>query len=189
MAKIYGGKFIWLLVAALLVFTGPGVGETRAEAGDRTVSGVIAEDGFGRFILRSDAGKSMTFNTGRATEYQPDDFRPHKGDKVKVTYYDMEARGKTVQAVSLLKLIKANPNFKEPPNPATGTIKEAGRRAFDIHIPAIDKAWKFEVARGWKTIPKGWKPAAGDKVKVSYNRVPSRFTSSYVYQLETMEKR
>jgi hypothetical protein len=69
-----------------------------------------------------------------------------------------------------------------------GTIKEAGRRAFDVYVPEIKKTWNFEMARGAQVIPKGWKPAADEKVKIAYKAVPSRFTGGYVYQIVSIEK-
>ncbi|MEN8135219.1 MAG: hypothetical protein ABFS18_06745 [Thermodesulfobacteriota bacterium] len=188
MVKGFNRKLILLFAAVLLVLISGGLGEVFAAAGDQTVTGKVVKGGFGRFVLSTGAGENKTFNTGRGTKYEPADFRAREGDKVRVTYYDKDSRGKTIQAVSHLKLIKANPNFKEPPNPAVGTIKEAGRRAFSIYIPETKKALKFEVARGWKSIPKGWRPAADDKVKVTYKKVPSRFTGGIVYQIKTLEK-
>jgi hypothetical protein len=181
-------KLILLFTVGLLLLASAVSGEVLASAGDRTVTGKVVKGGFGSFVLRTGAGKTETFNTGRITKYEPADFRAREGDKVRVTYHNKDLRGKTIQAVSHLKLIQANPNFKEPPNPAVGTIKEAGRRAFSIYIPEIKKALKFEVARGWKLIPRSWTPAADDKVKVSYKKVPSRFTGGIVYQIKTLEK-
>jgi hypothetical protein len=187
MTKMFRRYLLGLfVVVGLMAFAG-GADQASASAGDLTATGVIAKTGFGKIILRTD-GKEVQFNTGRGTSFEPADFRPREGDKVKVTYYDKEHRGKTIQAVNKLELIKANPNFKEPPNPAVGTIKEAGRRAFDVYIPEIKKTWKFEMARGAKIIPKGWKPAADEKVKISYKRVPSRFTGGVVYQIKSFEK-
>ena len=188
MVRGFMSKFILLFAACLLVFATAGFDEVQASAGDKTVTGVVAKGGFGKFILRTKAGKEATFNTGRGTKYEPADFRAREGDEVEVTYYDKDHRGRTIQAVSRLKLIKANPNFKEPANPAVGTIKEAGRRMYDVYIPEIKKSWKFEISRGWKAIPKGWKPAADDKVKITYRKVASRFTGNIVYQIKTMEK-
>ena len=158
-----------------------------ASAGDQIATGVIAKTGFGKIILHI-GGKEVQFNTGRGTSFEPEDFRPREGDKVKVTYYDKEHRGRTIQAVNKLELIKANPNFKEPPNPSVGTIKEAGRRAYNVYIPEIKKSWKFEMVRGAKIIPEGWRPAADEKVKVTCKKVPSRFTGGVVYKIKSFEK-
>jgi hypothetical protein len=178
---------LWVIVIGAFVFSAHYVDRGFAAEGDKTATGVIAQTGFGKFIM-SIGGKEAQFNTGRGTSYQPGDFRPREGDKVKVTYYDKDHRGKTIQAVKTLELIKANPNFKEPSNPAVGTIKEAGRRAYNVYIPELKKSWKFELARGWKSIPKGWKPAVDDKVKVTYKKVPSRFTGAIIYQVKSFEK-
>ncbi len=188
MGNGFSSKLILLFAVWLLVFTPAGPGEAFASAGDQTVSGEVVKGGFGSFVLRTRTGNNKTFNTGRLTKYEPVEFRPRQGDKVQVTYYNKDLRGRTIQAVSHLKLIKANPNFMEPPNPAVGTIKEAGRRGFYIYIAKIKKAWKFEVARGWEAIPKGWTPAVDDKVKVTYKKVPARFTAGVVYQIKTLEK-
>ena len=113
------------------------------------------------------------------------EFRPLKGDKVAATYYDKQFGKRTIQAVGRLKLI--SPLRSEgPPNPATGTIKEAGLRAYIIYVADIKKAWTFEVTRGWKRIPRNWTPAASDRVKVTYRKVPSRFTGKTVYQIMTL---
>jgi hypothetical protein len=188
MVRGFNRKFIWIFVAGLLVLVGTGLDEVHASASDQTVTGVVSKGGRGSFILRTKAGENNTFNTGRETKYEPADFRAREGDEVQVTFYDKDFRSRTIQAVSHLKLIKINPNFKEPPNPAVGTIREAGRRTFNIYIPEIKKAWKFEIARGWKSIPKGWTPAADDKVKVTYKKVPSRWSGAPVYQIKTLEK-
>jgi len=187
MARVFRRFLVGIFVVGSFLALVSGADHALASEGDQTVTGVIAETGFGSFILRA-GGKEARYNTGRKTSYEPADFRPREGDKVKVTYYDKDHRGKTIQAVSKLELIKANPNFKEPPNPATGTIKEAGRRAYNVYIPKIKKSWKFEMARGVKIVPKGWKPAEDEKVKISYKRVPSRFTGGVVYQIKSIEK-
>ncbi len=188
MVSGFNRKLIMLFAVGLLVFTPVGPREVLAAAGDQTVTGKVVKGGFGSFVLRTGKGNDQAFNTGRITKYEPVEFRPREGDKVQVTYYNKDLRGKTIQAVSHLKLIKANPNFKEPPNPAVGTIKEAGRRAFYIYIATTRKALKFEVARGWEVIPKGWTPAVDDKVKVTYKKVPARFRAGVVYQIKTLEK-
>ncbi len=187
MVREFNRYFILFFVAGLLAFGSAGLDQARASAGDQSASGVVKKTGFGSFVLKTKGG-NKTFNTGRGTKYEPADFRPREGDKVEVNYYDKDHRGKTIQAVSLLKLIKANPNFKEPANPAEGTVKEAGRKNILVYIPKIKKAWKFEFARGMKRIPKKWKPAADDKVRVTYKKVPSRFTGNIIYQIKTLEK-
>ncbi len=187
MTKMFGRYLLGLfVVVGIMIFAG-GADQAWASDGDQTATGVIVNTGFGKFILRT-GGKEVQFNTGRVTSFEPADFRPREGDKVKVTYFDKEHLGRTILAVNKLELIKANPNFKEPPNPSTGTIKEAGRRAYDVYIPEIKKSWKFEMARGVKITPRGWRPAVDEKVKISYKRVPSRFTGKYVYQIKSIEK-
>ncbi|MEN8140133.1 MAG: hypothetical protein ABFR97_02815 [Thermodesulfobacteriota bacterium] len=188
MNERFNRKLIWIFIAGLLTLTGTGLEEVRAADGDQTAIGVVSKSGRGSFILRTEAGKEKTFNTGRGTKYEPANFRAREGDKVQVTFYDKAHRDRTIQAVSKLKLLKLNPNFKEPANPAMGTIKEAGRRAFNIYIPEIKKSWKFEIARGWKKTPKDWTPAADEKVKVTYKKVPSRWSGGVVYQIKTLEK-
>jgi hypothetical protein len=188
MAGKFQGKSLCLFIVGLLVFAGTGLNEVRAADGDQIVTGVVTEMGHGSFILRTETKENRTFNTGRETKYEPADFRAREGDEVEVTFYDKDLRGRIIQAVSHLKLIKLNPDFQEPANPAIGTIKEAGRRAYNIYIPEIKLTWNFELARGWKAIPKGWKPAADDQVKVTYKKVPARWTSRIVYQILTIEK-
>lgn len=189
MAITFQRKSLWFLVVGLLVFGAAGFNEVRAAAGDRIVIGVVTESGRGSFVLRTPTGEFRTFNTGRETKYQPADFRVREGDQVEVTFYNKDFRGRIIQAVSHLKLIRLNPDFREPPNPAFGTIREAGHRAFDIYIPAINLAWKFEVARVLNTIPPGWTPLPGDEVIVAYDKVPSRWSGAPVYVIKTMTKK
>ncbi len=47
----------------------------------------------------------------------------------------------------------------------------------------------MERKRGMKRIPAGWKPAVGDKVKVTFNKVKARFGNRFVQVISKIEKR
>ncbi len=182
--KLWSCFFLISLIGAF----GLGTSQAGAESPHKTITGTVAQGGFNRFILRTPDGTETTYNTGRETVYHPADYREQEGDKVKVTFYPKEHRGRTILAVSRLELITANPNVKKLSNPATGTITEVGRRAFNIHIPEVKKVVNFEKKRGMKILPTGWNPTVDEKVKISYEKVPARFGRGYVYIINTFEK-
>jgi hypothetical protein len=58
-----------------------------------------------------------------------------------------------------------------------------------VHIPSRNGALTFEFTRGMPSVPNALKdPKAGDKVKVFFSCVPSRFGNKYVYQLHGFQK-
>jgi len=195
-------------IACLAMCINAGAQGIDPQTGDQIVTGVVTQVGFGKFYLQEkpkeepkkkpgqEAAKpapkppvvTWTLHTGRGTRYEPDNYRPCRGDEVVAYFYDKQHLRRTIQAVSRLKMLKPDPNLMGPPNPAIGTIKEAGFRAFNVYVPEIKKAHKFEIARGWRKIPRRWDPMAGDRVQVTYKKVASRFTGNVVYQIVTMEK-
>jgi hypothetical protein len=84
--------------------------------------------------------------------------------------------------------VKKDPNRKELANPAEGTVREVTRRAVRIDFPAAGQEIVMDFKRGMEFSPKGWKPAVGDKVKVHYDKVPSRFTGGIVHVMSRIEK-
>lgn len=154
-----------------------------------TVTGLVTESGFSGIILKAKGKKAVKYNTGRATVYSPDNYRPMQGDTVTVKYYHKARRGGgEILAVSNLTLVKKDPNRKELKSPATGIVREVGRRNLLIEFPKIGQAISMERKRGMKRIPSGWKPAVGDKVKVTFDNVKARFTNRFVKVISKIEK-
>ncbi|MBU0674304.1 MAG: hypothetical protein KJ950_06645 [Proteobacteria bacterium] len=155
-----------------------------------TVTGVILESGFSGVVVKAPGEKAgVKYNTGRETVYSPDDYRPLKGDTVTLAFYSKTARNdEEILAVSNLTLIKKDPNRKELTSPATGTIQEVGRRGIRFDFTEIGQVATMEQKRGMETVPDGWKPAAGDKVTVTFESVKARFGNKIVLVISKMEK-
>ena len=182
----FGKRMVWLGVALLLVALQ--VGPAGAE--EMSVTGVVLESGFSGVVLKSQ-GKAagVKYYTGRETRFSPQDYSPVKGDTVKLTYYPKTLRnGEEILAVATLTLVKMDPNRKELSSPAVGTVVEIGRRNIRFDFPASGEKLSMERKRGMEKVPGGWEPAVGDKVKVTYEKVRSRFGGGIVYVMSKMEK-
>jgi len=186
MAGRFGRQAVWLGMALLLVALQ--VGQSRAE--EMSVTGVVLESGFSGVVLRPQGkGEGIKYNTGRETRYSPADYNPVAGDTVKLTYYKkMLKNGEDILAVSTLTLVKMDPNRKELTSPAIGTVVEIGRKNIRFDFPATGERLSMERKRGMDLVPAGYEPALGDKVKVSYEKVRSRFGGGIVFVMDRMEK-
>jgi hypothetical protein len=156
---------------------------------DSVVTGVITQQGFGHIIVKDSSGIEIKLNTGRETNYQPADYRCEVGDKITADYYEKVSRDglSSLLAVKKITLVKVDPNRKVLQSPATGTIKKAGRKWFQVSIPAVNKTIKFERIRGTKTSPSGWVPADGQKVVIDFEKKPARWGKNYVYVIKSMK--
>ncbi|AMV73172.1 hypothetical protein JCM30471_15810 [Desulfuromonas carbonis] len=186
MAGRIGRQLVWLGMALMLVALQ--AGPSRAE--EMAVTGVILESGFSGVVLRAQGkGEGVKYNTGRETRYSPADYNPVAGDTVKLTYYKkMLKNGEDVLAVSTLTLVKMDPNRKELTSPAVGTVVEIGRKSIRFDFPASGERLSMERKRGMEMVPAGYDPTVGDKVKVSYEKVRSKFGGGIVYVMERIEK-
>jgi hypothetical protein len=172
------GFGIMAFLVTVILLSGPVVNA------EQSVTGLVQEAGFSGPVI-----DGVKYNTGRETSYTPDDYRPVKGDTVTLTYYNKTMpNGQEGLAVSSLTLVKKDPNRKELANPAEGTVREVTRRAVRIDFPAAGQEIVMDFKRGMEFSPKGWKPAVGDKVKVHYDKVPSRFTGGIVHVMSRIEK-
>ncbi|MBA7615297.1 hypothetical protein ES703_22575 [subsurface metagenome] len=169
--------FLLLLPAA--AFSNPG----------SVVTGVITKQGFGSIIVKDSSGTEIKLNTGRETNYEPADYRCEMGDTITANYYKKVSRDglSSLLAVKKITLVKADPNRKVLKSPATGTIEKAGRKWFQVSIPAVNKTMKFERIRGTKTSPDGWIPKDGQKVVIDFEKKPARWGKNYVYVIKSMK--
>ena len=156
---------------------------------DSVVTGVITKQGFGSIIVKDSSGIEIKLNTGRETNYQPADYRCEMGDTITANYYKKVSRDglSSLLAVKKITLVKADPNRKVLKSPATGTIEKAGRKWFQVSIPAVNKTMKFERIRGTKTSPDGWIPKDGQKVVIDFEKKPARWGKNYVYVIKSMK--
>jgi len=154
-----------------------------------TVTGVIANQGYGYIIVKDSTGIEIKLNTGRETKYEPSNYRCEVGDKITADYYEKVSRDglSSLLAVKKITLVKVDPNRKVLQSPATGMIEKAGRRSFQVSVPAVNKTIKFERTRGTKTSPAGWVPKDGQKVVIDFEKKPARWGKSYVYVIKSMK--
>ena len=181
-----GRRMVWLGVALLLVALQ--VGQPGAE--ELSVTGVVLESGFSGVVIKSPGtGAGIKYNTGRETRFSPEDYSPVKGDTVKLSYYKKTLKnGDEILAVSTLTLVKLDPNRKVLSSPAVGKVVEIGRKNIRFDFPATGEQLSMERKRGMETVPGGWEPAVGEKVKVSYEKVRSKFGGGIVYVMDRIEK-
>jgi hypothetical protein len=153
------------------------------------ITGVITQQGFGSIIVKDSSGTEIKLNTGRETNYEPADYRCEVGDTITADYYEKLSRDRlsSLLAVKKITLVKVDPNRKVLQSPATGTIEKAGRKWFQVSIPAVNKTIKFERIRGTKTSPSGWIPKDGQKVVIDFEKKPARWGKNYVYVIKSME--
>ena len=156
---------------------------------DETVTGLVMESGFSGVVVRAEGGTAIKYYTGRETVYTPEDYRPLKGDTVTIASYAKASRsGEEIRAVSALTLVKKDLNRKELSSPASGVIREVGRKGIRIDFPEVGQAVAMEMKRGMEKVPSGWEPAVGDKVTVQYERVKARFGNSFVMVIDKLQK-
>ena len=156
---------------------------------DSVITGVITKQGFGYIIVKDSSGIEIKLNTGRETNYEPADYRCEMGDTITANYYKKVSRDgrSSLLAVKKITLVKADPNRKVLQSPATGTIEKAGRKWFQVSIPAVNKTMKFERIRGTKISPDGWIPRDGQKVVIDFEKKPARWGKNYVYVIKSMK--
>lgn len=182
----FGRLAVRLGAVLLLIFSQ--VGQLRAE--DLSATGVVLESGFSGVILK-DPGNSagVKYNTGRETTFSPEDYSPVKGDTIKVDYYrKLLKNGEEILAVSALTLVKRDSKRKELTSPADGVVTETGRKNIRFDFPQTGQQVSMERKRGMELIPGGWTPAVGDKVRVHYDKVRSRFGNGIVHVMTKIEK-
>lgn len=173
----------FLTVLGLLVF-----GFTQISAAEESITGVVLESGLSGVVVQA-GGNAGKYNTGQETTFTPEEYRPVKGDTVTLSYYPKTLRnGMEVLAVSSLSLVKIDPNRKELSSPASGIIREVGRKSIRVEFPEAAQTVSMDMKRGMETIPDGWQPAAGAKVTVSFDKVKSRFTNNMVLVISKLEK-
>jgi len=152
------------------------MGLAQGVAANDSVTGLVVESGMSVVVLQGADGATTKYNLGAETNFIPGDYRPGSGDSVTLEYYAKTLRsGESVLAVAKLTMVSKNPNRKDLESPALGTIREVGRKSLRIDIPAVGQIVSMDLGRNMEKIPADWKPAVGDKVKVSFNRVKSSF--------------
>jgi len=163
-------------------------GFTQIALAEETITGVVQESGFSGLVIKAE-GSAGKYYTGKDTTYTPSDYRPVKGDTVTLTYYPKSHRnGGEIMAVASLTLVSMDQNRKDLASPASGIIREVGRKNLRIEFPGAAQVVSMEMKRDLETVPGGWLPAIGARVTVSFDKVKSRFGNGVVMVITKLEK-
>lgn len=154
-------------------------------------TGTISETGFGSYKI-DDNGTLREFNLSKGkSTYEPANWRPQKGDKVKVTYNAItNKRGKTVLAVQTTTLVKAGPDtITDLTSPVTVTIVETGVSGVKVKLPK-GQVIKFDYkrAKGTEKVPAGWVEMPGEKATITFTVQRNRWTDNINYVADKIEK-
>lgn len=152
-------SLISLFICSFMMLSAEEVTSTVSETGG---TGVIAN--------------SIKYWSDRNTIYTPGDWRPGRGDKVKISYYTKSSKDGSKQKLVMdnLTLVQMNPANKTPDSPVEGIIQNPGKKWIDVKVG--DKIMKFEKNKR-RTIyePTGFIPAPGQKVKIYFTKTPMKF--------------
>lgn len=179
------------LITALGLVCGLGLLLSGIPALGDEATGTISDTGFGSYKI-DDNGTTREFNLSRGKSvYEPTDWRPQKGDKVKITYSATTSkRGKTVLAVQTTTLVKAGPDtITGLTSPVTVTIVETGISGVKVKLPK-GQIIKFDYKRGNGTekVPAGWVEAPGEKADITFQTQRNRWTDNISYVADKIEK-
>ena len=179
-----------VLTSFALVF-GLGLALIGTPALGDEASGTISDTGFGSYKI-DDNGTLREFNLSKGkSAYEPVNWRPQKGDKVKVTYNaTTNKRGKTVLAVQTTTLLKAGPDtITDLTSPVTATIVETGVSGVKVKLPK-GQILKFDYKRanGTEKVPAGWIEMPGEKVTITFQIQRNRWTDNINYVADKIEK-
>ena len=173
-----------IVCAALFTAVTGGVAWAQEQA-----SGKLSDVAFGKLTLDEGKDVARVFNLAlRTTIFEPADWRPTKGDAVKIIYTTKEGRKGAVLAVDKVTLVKAGPDtVVSLTSPAKVEVVEKGKGAFRAKLPG-GQIVKFNHSKKTEYTPKDWTPEVGDKVKVEFRAEPVLIGFSLVYEAEKVEK-
>ena len=154
---------------------------------EEPATGIVGETSYGAFKL-DEKGTVRQFNLAQKTsQFEPDAWRPTKGDKVKVTFTVTEGKRGSKLVVDKVTLVKAGPDtVLPPPSPATATIVEKGKTA--LRVKFAEGEMRFAIGRKTEYMPVGWVPQAGEKVKIDFRVEKAWMTFSVSFVAEKVEK-
>lgn len=145
-----------------------------------TVTGKVARTGWGKIEITDSPGSTRVFSlSSKLTRYEPAGWKPMVGDQVKVTFTQVESRGRIVVRADLIVLVDA---AKQPfQSPVEVQILENGRSALRVKIVKTNFEERFSKSRETEFSPAGWVPAPGEKASIEFVAKPGRFRSGVTY--------
>lgn len=164
-----------LVSSQLILFSCAGPQEIP-ESEKKYVEGVVVEGGVNGFRLKDDNAKIIRFYARDKVEYDPLVFHAYYGDRVGVTYYPKNKRGKDWHNALKVVLLTTNPNRIDFRHGAVdGIIRAKGVMRYLVYLPENDLTVAFYKQSEVKKSPKKWSPKAGDKVEVYFSEDSERF--------------
>lgn len=156
---------------------------------EEPATGIVSETGYGDFKL-DEKGTVRQFNLSQKTsQFDPDAWRPTKGDKVTVTFTVTETKRGSKLVVDKVTLVKAGPDTLLPPaSPVTATVVEKGKTALLVKLAKGDGEMRLATGKKTEYLPVGWVPQAGEKVKIDFRVEKSRMTYNVNFVADKVEK-
>lgn len=182
MSHLGCGRWAATLVALLAA--------AASTAGAEELAGKITETGHGKFKLSDSAGvERLLLLSMKGTSYEPATWRPTVGDRVKVQASTVETRSGPGLAVDRATLVEAGPDTWMETSPIEVEIQERGRSGIKAKAVKSGKPVRFDAGRETVWEPTGWAPAAGERARVTFHTVPSRFGFTVVHVADRIEKK
>jgi hypothetical protein len=174
-------KMFIVFLTSFLLLTGCAATPKIPPEEQQYIDGTMVEGGAFSFRLEDAGGGIMTFSGYHDAEYVPDDFHALYGDRLGVTYGRVMGMDKEKNVAVKVVLLKAGAGRLEIQSPAVGIIREAGMTRHKIHLPDVDVTAIMLKGKTVSLVPEGWKPEAGDKVKIYFSEEPGRFMQKTFY--------
>lgn len=180
-------KMFIVFLASLVLLAGCAATPEIPPEEQQYIEGTMVEGGAFSFRLEDADGGIMTFSGYHDAEYVPDDFHVLYGDRLGVTYGRVMGMDKEKNVAVKVVLLKAGAGRLEIQSPAVGIIREAGMTRHKIHLSDYDVTAIMLKGKTVSLEPGGWKPEAGNKVKIYFSEEPGRFMQKTFYNsLELM---
>jgi hypothetical protein len=177
-------SFLFLSVFCLALLS-----PLSAQAG-KNVTGIIIDIGRGRYVVKEKKGiERLIYVSRHQTTFTPKAWRPARDDRVRISYYGIQGRRGVKLVATSIKLLKAGAGTVILKSPVRGKIVKTGRRAVLVFIPSRDLQVRFATGRNTILRPAGWIPRAGEKVKITFKAVRSRWRNRMGYVAEKIERR
>jgi hypothetical protein len=176
---------IGMIVVSIYLLAG-GASADDMEKGLFTVS----EMGFGRFRAINEEGTEFLLHLSRGmTQFEPDQWEMHVGDKVYVEYWPT-FRDRPTPTCVLIRLEEPGPQTQALTSPMEARVEEMGRTAIRVRKTVEDRVVTFTFALGRRTtyVPSGWVPQAGEALVVHFSMRPARFGWGHTLVADRIEK-
>ncbi len=185
-------RFVSLASIVGIAVMGPAVRGENAKTEtvkSQEAKGTVTDSGVGSFNL-DEKGTVRQFNLSMSgSHYEPDVWRPAKGDQVSVVFTPIPKKdGNVVLSVDKVTLVKAGPDtVPDLKSPIVVEVVEVGHTGIKGKV-STGQIVKFSFKRDTKRIPAGWVIAAGESAKVDFKASPHPFNLGVGLDIVSIEK-